>query len=99
MKGYHNLIPPLHDSGNTVTKDLDKASSFNQYFCSVFTKENISNLDLLIPESPHPTIIDSIQIMPDEVHTELCRLNISKACDPDNITPFLLKAAVDFICV
>jgi len=54
---------------------------------------------MLSPESLHPTITDSIQIAPDEVYSELCRLNINKACDPDNITPFLLKAAADFICV
>ena len=99
MKGYRNPIPALHDSGNTVTKDFDKASLFNNYFCSVFTKENISYLDSLYPESSKPTIIDVIQITPDEVHTELCKLDTSKACGPDNIIPFLLKSAADFISV
>ena len=46
VKGYRNPIPPLHDCGNIVTKDCDKASLFNQYFCSVFTKENTSTLIL-----------------------------------------------------
>ena len=97
MKGYRNPIPPLHNSGNTITEDSDKASLFNKYFCSVFTKENTANLDSLISESSHPTIIDSIHIAPDEVHSELCHLNISKACGPDNITPFLLKSSADYI--
>jgi len=94
-----NPIPALHNSGITVTKDSDKASLFNKYFCSVFTKEDTSNLDSLIPETSMPTIIDDIQITPDEVHTELCGLDTSKACGPDNITPFLLKNTADFICV
>ena len=92
VKGYRNPIPPLRDCGNTITEDSDKASLFNKYFCSVFTKVNTANLDSLISESSHPTIVD-----PDEVHSELCCLNISKACGPDNITPFLLKSAADYI--
>jgi len=43
-----------------------------------------------------PTIIDDIQITPDELCTELCGLDTSKACGPDNITPFLLKNTADF---
>jgi hypothetical protein len=46
-----------------------------------------------------PTIIDEVQITPDEVRTELCALDTSKACGPDNITPFLLKNTADFISV
>ena len=38
-----------------------------------------------------PTIIDKIQIAPDEVCTEFCTLDTSKACGPDNIVPFLLQ--------
>ena len=48
-------------------------------FCTVFTKENASNLDLLVPEASMPTIIDEIQITPDELRTELCALDTSKA--------------------
>ena len=99
VKGYRNPIPPLHDSGNTITKDFDKATLFNRYFCSVFTKENTSNLDSLTSESSHPTIIDSISITPEEVHAELCHLSVNKACGPDNITSFLLKNAADYISI
>jgi len=59
----------------------------------------MSNLDSLIPESTHSTIIDSIHVTPDDVHAELCQLNVNKACGPDNLTPFLLKNAADFIAV
>jgi len=100
LKGYRSPIPPLHDScGNTITSDSDKATLFNDYFCSVFTKENISNLDSLIPKPSHSTIIDSIHVTPDEVHAELCQMNVNKACGPDNLTPYLLKNAADFIAV
>ena len=58
LKGYRNPIPPLNDSGITIIRDSDKASLFNKYFCSVFTKENTSNLDSLAPESPHSMIIN-----------------------------------------
>ena len=73
--------------------------TFSKYFCSVFTKENTANLDSLIPESSHCTIIDSIHITPDEVHAESCHLNVDKTCGPDNITPFLLNSSADFISI
>jgi len=77
-------IPPLHNCGNTITKDPEKASLFNKYFCSVFTQENTFNLDSRTPDSTHPPIIDSISITPKEVYA---------ACGPDTITSFLLKSA------
>ena len=55
VKGYRDPIPPLHNCGNTITKDSEKASLFNKYFCSVFTQENTSNLDSLTPDSSHST--------------------------------------------
>ena len=99
MKGYWNPIPPLHDCENTITDDPDEASLFNKYFCSAFTKESTANLDSLTSVSSHSTIVDSIHITTDEVHSELGRLNANKSCGPDNITPFLLKSTVDYICV
>ena len=92
------VIPPLHNCGNTITKDSEKAS-FNKYFCSVFTQENTSNLDSLTPDSSCPTIIDSISITPEEVHAKLSNLNANKDCGPDRITSFLLKSAIDFISI
>ena len=62
VKGYRDPIPALHNSGTTVTKDSAKASLFNKYFSSVFTKEDTSNLDSLTPEASIPTIIDDIQM-------------------------------------
>jgi len=34
VKGYRNPIHLLHNCGNTITKDSEKASLFNKYFCS-----------------------------------------------------------------
>ena len=99
VKGYRNPIPPLHDSGNTITEDREKASLFNHYFCSVFTKENTTNLHTLTPSVSHSTIIDSLRISPDDVYGELYRLNVGKACGPDSITPFLLKSSAEYISV
>ena len=99
LKGYRSPIPPLHDSGAVFVDDSDKATLFNNYFCSVFTKENCSNLHTLTPEVSHPTIVDSFTISPEDVHIELCRLNTSKSCGPDSITPFLLRTAAEHISV
>ena len=90
VQGYHDPIPPLHNCGNKITKDSEKASLLNFY---------TSNLDSLTPDSSRPTIIDSISITPEEVYAELSNLNVNKACGPDRITLFLLKNAADFISI
>jgi len=94
LKCYHSSIPPLHDSGTVFVKDSDKATLFNNYFCSVYTKEDCSNLHTLTP------VADSFTILPEDVHSELHRLNVSKSCGPDSIIPSLLKTATEhmFIC-
>ena len=99
LKGYRCPIPPLRDSRIVFTKDSDKATLFNRYFCSVFTKEDCSNLHTLTPGTSHLTIADTFNISPDDVYRELCHLNVKKACGPDSITPFLLKAAAEHISV
>jgi len=90
-KGYREPIPLLHNCGNTITKDSEKASLFNKYFCSVFSQENTSNLDSLTPDSIHPAIVDLISITAEEVYAELSNLNVNKAYGPDRITSKVLQ--------
>ena len=65
----------------------------------MFTKENTSNLHLLKPALVHPTIIDTIEISSSDVYEELHHLDVSKACGPDLLTPFLLKLTAEYISV
>ena len=44
-----------------------------------------------------PSVIDSVHFTPEDVYQELCLLDPKKACGPDQLPPFLLKEAAEFI--
>ena len=91
VKRLRSPIRLLSHAGCDVASDADKASVFNQYFCSVFTKEHTSDLHQLKSEVSPTSIIDSVTITADDVLSELCSLDITKSCCPDCITPRMLK--------
>ena len=79
---------------NTFTAAMDKAKVFNQYFCSVFAKENISNLlrlRSLLWATWSTSSIPDVVFDVDEVYKALCRINPCKACGPDEIPGQLLR--------
>jgi len=90
-KSFKPPIPSLLSSSKAVTNDSEKAGIFNQYFCSVFTNENCSNTEKLKSHVLSDIIIDSIDLSPSDVYDKLKALDVSKACGPDGITPYLLK--------
>ena len=83
-----NPIPPINHKHQIVTCDSAKASLFNQYFVSVFTKEVLSSFPS-VPDFPTDDrfIFDSLSVSPSKVFSELSALDISKACGPDGICP------------
>ena len=95
IRACRNPIPPINHNDQVVTSDSTKANLFNQYFVSVFTKEDLSSL----PDVPrYPTsdsfTIDHLSVSPSDVFSELSALNTSKVCGPDAICPRLLKEGV-----
>ena len=80
--------------------DDAKATTFNQYFQSVFTVEKLSDLSSLQSSiATQPSVIDCISFTTDNVFQELTNLDVSKACGPDLIPPLLLKKAAPYICL
>ena len=100
MKSCHQPPPPppLDHSGKFISDDLEKAIVFNEYFNSVFTTEDCTNLP-----SPHesihfyPKLINTIKFTPENVYEERVNLQCGKACGPDSILAHLLKVGA-FIC-
>ena len=76
-------VPPLKQNGLTFSKNKTKADILNDQFCSVFTKEETTNIPQLDP-SPHPTMPD-ITINEQGVFLLLAKLNPRKASGPDGI--------------
>jgi len=94
LRCCRNPIPPIHHNDEVVTDDSTKASLFNKYFVSVFTKEDLSSLPN-IPVFDSGFTLDKISVTPSEVFSELSTLNVRKACGPDGICPRLLKEGAE----
>jgi len=98
VKGCRTPIPSLVCNGNVVTSDSIKATLFNDYFVSVFTQEDVSNLEELQCQLPNSLFhLDAITVFPSEVSRELSSLKIGKACGPDQICPRLLREGADVL--
>ena len=97
-KRYRASLPPLLDGDTFIMSDTAKADLFNRYFYSVFTHEDCSNLSSLRKSSKPSSIIHSINFTSQDVFQELSRLDPTKACGPDLLTPLLLKKSAEFIC-
>ena len=94
LRGVRTTIPTLNLLGKTLTSAADKASAFNEYFMSVFTKEKHQNLDKLCTRLSTRKIsaaLEDIDITEQDVYKLLCRTDPSKACGPDEIPGRLLK--------
>ena len=89
-------MPSLTHDGKEITSEPAKASLFNDYFVSIFTKEDLSNLDKVKQHLPASCFdFGHLSVSPAEVFEELSNLNIHKACGSDQICPCLLKESAD----
>jgi hypothetical protein len=86
-------IGPLKDQNcKFITDDVEMANFINNYFSTVFVKENNSNAPQI---NPHPVYQDneplsSINITETQVLEKLQNLKINKSPGPDGIHPKLL---------
>ena len=80
----------MYNENSSATTNGEKASLFNTYFKSVFTKSNFvlpSSSDIVTPDP----IISDITISEEAVYKALASLNPTKAMGIDNIGPKVLK--------
>ncbi len=100
VRGGFIGIPNLKFMGKVFTAAADKAKVFNSYFCSIFTKENLSNLTSrrnLLQASWSTASISDVIIDEDSVSEVLGRIDPSKACGPDEIPGRLLKEGAPWL--
>ena len=90
-KSNVGISPLMTDNGKLATNDEDKANTLNNFFASVFTKENISNIPTTTTEDKCNSILYDIVVTPMAVKEKLQALNPSKAQGPDKIPPRVLK--------
>ena len=78
--------------GKLYTDDKDRADILNEFFASVFTKEEDTNIPHLEESSRSQGIsISDLRVTPQEVEKKLKELNPAKAQGPDGIPPKVLK--------
>ena len=82
------ICPLQKDNGQLAIRDDDKANTLNEFFSSVFTRENILNIPTLdeAVNSNGITLAD-IRVTPTALIDILGKLNKDKAQGPDRIPP------------
>ena len=92
-------IPPLITSdGNYAFTDIEKASTLNDYFCTISSVDN-SNTELPYFENKTNTQIADINISQSEISNILSSLKVNKTCGPDGISHRTLKYTCKTIAV
>lgn len=86
--GVFNL---KNDSGEFVSSDKEKAEVLNEFFSTVFTKEDRST----VPGIPDKFVLETlhdINVSVQDVEKLLRDIDVTKSMGPDNIHPYLLKS-------
>ncbi|PIK50830.1 putative RNA-directed DNA polymerase from mobile element jockey-like [Apostichopus japonicus] len=85
---------PVHDllvegSNAKVTSAKGKADALNEFFCSVFTSQDLASIPH-VDKQNYANILDNVEIIVEKVLQKLCNLKITKAQGPDGIPPRIL---------
>ena len=84
-------VGPLKDGEKIITDNNDIAEKLNDFFSSVFTKEDLSKLPTPLLAYTGSSPLSNIQIPPHKVKDKLDNLRISAAPGPDKLFPRLLR--------
>ena len=88
----------MKSDGTTASCNKEKAEALNDFFSSVFTNENISNIPNLEEKNfDHP--LSSIEITPEKVFKKLKKLKKNKSAGPDGFHPRVLWECAEAIKV
>ncbi len=88
-------IGPFEYQGSTITDSLSKANALTNYFSSIYTSEDATNVPVL-EGNPLPDI-PPIHIHADGVAQFLLNLKFHKAAGPDNFPSYFLKEVANEI--
>ena len=92
-------IPTLKTiEGSNATTAHEKANVLNDFFSSVFTKEDLQNIPCANKRAIKEDL-STINITPNIVYAKLRKLNPNKSPGYDQWHPFFLKELADLICV
>ena len=84
----------ISETGDIVTDGLRKAQMLNNFFTSVFTKEDVTNIPIFESRS-NGVMLENFEITEEIVVKHIKKLNASKSQGPDNYHPKLLLETVN----
>ena len=87
----------LKTDGTSTETDSEKADELNNFFASVFTRENLSNIPT-VQDLNFDKPLETIDININQVEKLLHELNTTKSMGPDNMHPFLLQKLSKTLC-
>ena len=87
-------VPPLSNADDSYSfSDQDKATTLNDYFCSLSTIDDL-NIELPVFENRTEISLSHIVITQSEVTDILNTLKVNKATGPDGISHRMLKTVL-----
>ena len=92
-KSVKSKIGPIQIGQELLTEDKDIAQALNNFFTSVFTKEDLENLPNMPPQVECE--LKSIEVTKELVQLELNKLKTNKAAGVDEIYSRILKECSD----
>ncbi|WAR05168.1 hypothetical protein MAR_020537, partial [Mya arenaria] len=93
-KSRSNISNLKRENGEFVRNDKEKVDLLNEFFTTVFTKENIDTIPD-IEDKDVNSELSSLTVSEEEVLKLLKDIDPSKSMGPDCIHPFLLKSMPD----
>ena len=98
VKTRPGITELLRSDGSIASSDVEMATMFNDYFSSVFTREDTSSFPVTDTTST-PLISDSIEFTPEIVNNKILSLPNSKSPGPDGWPIPLIKSLSEFISI
>lgn len=89
-------VADLEADGVKITTDEGKANVLNDFFCSVFTVEDLQNKPEC-EEKSFESPLQSLTVTADDVKKQLQSLNPNKSPGPDGLHPMVLKELSDVL--
>ena len=94
--GIHSLI---NKNGETIEDKNGKANILNEYFSSVFTKEENATIPQILPSIESKITFNFREISTEVIKKKLDKLKPSKSPGPDHCHPRIFKELIDEILI
>ena len=88
--------PMTDDLGNDILDDGVNVKLLNEYFASIFTKENLVDMPMYNKAS-YKNALNTVDFTEETVYDQLCKLRTDKSPGVDGIYPVVLKSLANVI--